>query len=85
MSNNPECIYYFDTKSVMLLVATCLGAQSVQPSLMYINPLLLKEFLNTNLIETWQLMYNIGFSEEEFKEFERETYLKFGLSEADRG
>lgn len=83
VSNNPECIYYFDTKSVTLLVAACLGVQSVQSGEMYINPLFLKEFLNTNLIETWQLMHDIGFSEEEFKEFERATYLKFGLGEAD--
>lgn len=81
LSNNPECIYYFDTKSVTLLVAACLGAKSVRPDLMYINPMLLKEFLNTNLIEIWQLMHDIGFSEEEFKDFEKETYSKFGLSE----
>lgn len=78
--NNPECIYYFDTKSVKLLIAACLDAKSVQSGVMYIDPLLLKEFLNTNLNETRQLMHNIVFSEEEFKEFEREIYLKFGLS-----
>lgn len=83
--NNPECIYYFDTKSVTLLVAACLGAKSVRPGVMYINPMLLKEFLNTNLIETWQLMHDIGFSEKEFKDFETETYSKFGLSEPKRG
>lgn len=77
--NNPECIYYFDTKSVTLLVAACLGAKFVRSGVMYINPVLLKEFLNANLVETWQLMHDIGFSEEEFKEFKRETYLKFGV------
>lgn len=83
--NNPECIYYFDAKSVTLLVAACLGAQVVRPGVMYTSPMLLKEFLNTNLIETWQLMHDIGFSEEEFKDFETETYSKFGLSEPKRG
>lgn len=79
MSNNPECIYYFDTKSVTLLVAACLGAKSMRSGVMHINPMLIKEFLNTNLIETWQLMHDIGFSEEEFKDFETETYSKFGV------
>lgn len=80
VSNNPECIYYFDTKSVKLLIAACLNADPIQPGVMYINPPLLKEFLNSNLTETSQMMHDIGFSEEEIKEFERETYLIFGLN-----
>ena len=80
ITNNPEHIYYFDTKSTKLLIAACLSAQSVRQGEMYINPLLLREFLNTNLIETRQLILDIGFSENEFKDFERNIYLQFGLS-----
>lgn len=80
LTDNPECIYYFEEKSEQLLVAACLNAQSIQPGVMYINQPLLKEFLNSKLTETKQMMHDIGFSEEECKNFEINMYLQFKLT-----
>ncbi|MBI5358623.1 hypothetical protein HZB69_03315 [Candidatus Amesbacteria bacterium] len=80
LSENPECIFFFNPKIIRLLVAACLHAESIQPGVMHINPPLLREFLNSNLTEASQMMHDIGFSEEEFKKFEKNTYSQFGLT-----
>lgn len=78
--DNPECIYFFEAKSEKLLIAAYLNAQSLRPGVMHINPPLLREFLNSNLTEITQMMHDIGFSEKECKDFEKNIYLRFGLT-----